>query len=131
MALILASQSPRRKELLALICKDFTVRVADIDETMDPRAEAAAEVARVSALKAGAVPRGAGDTVTPMWISLITTIGMRVPLAYGISYLTRTPSMPIGAKECIQISLVASWVMGAIITAIFYARGKWKDKAIK
>ena len=77
------------------------------------------------------VMRGAGDTVTPMWISLITTIGMRVPLAYGISYLTRTPSMPIGAKECIQISLVASWVMGAIITAIFYARGKWKDKAIK
>lgn len=63
MALILASQSPRRKELLALICKDFTVRVADIDETMDPRAEAAAEVARVSALKAGAVPREAGDTV--------------------------------------------------------------------
>ena len=63
MALILASQSPRRKELLALICKDFTVRVADIDETMDPLGEAAAEVARVSLLKARGVSRAQEDTV--------------------------------------------------------------------
>jgi len=27
------------------------------------------------------VMRGAGDTVTPMWISLITTIGLRIPVA--------------------------------------------------
>jgi len=76
------------------------------------------------------VMRGAGDTMTPMWISLITTVGIRVPLAYGISYLTRTPELPHGIKECIQISLVSCWVLGAIITAIFYARGKWKDKSL-
>ena len=34
--LILASQSPRRKELLGLLNMPFTVRVADIDEAMDP-----------------------------------------------------------------------------------------------
>lgn len=77
------------------------------------------------------IMRGAGDTVTPMWISLITTVVARVPLAYGISYLTRTPEMPYGIKECIQISLLCSWVLGAILTAIFYMRGKWKAKAIK
>lgn len=77
------------------------------------------------------IMRGAGDTVTPMWISLITTVAFRVPLAYGISYLTRNPELPFGNKECIQISLLCSWVMGAIITSIFYARGKWKTKAIK
>jgi len=76
------------------------------------------------------VMRGAGDTMTPMWISLITTVGVRVPLAYGISYLTRTPDLPHGIKECIQISLVSCWVLGAVITAIFYARGKWKSKAL-
>jgi Na+-driven multidrug efflux pump len=27
------------------------------------------------------VMRGAGDTMTPMWISLITTIALRVPIA--------------------------------------------------
>ena len=77
------------------------------------------------------IMRGAGDTVTPMWISLITTVLARVPLAYGISYLTRTPEMPYGIKECIQISLLCSWVLGAILTFIFYMRGKWKAKAIR
>lgn len=30
----------------------------------------------------GGVMRGAGDTVTPMWISVISTILLRVPTAY-------------------------------------------------
>ncbi len=77
------------------------------------------------------IMRGAGDTVTPMWISLITTVAVRVPVAYGISYLTRTPELPFGHNECIQISLLFSWVMGAVLTTIFYMRGKWKTKAIK
>ena len=63
MNLILASQSPRRKELLALFGIPFTVRVADIDETMDPGGEAAAEVARVSRCKALAVERTDQDVV--------------------------------------------------------------------
>ena len=33
MELILASQSPRRKELLALVTPDFTVKVSDVDES--------------------------------------------------------------------------------------------------
>ncbi len=77
------------------------------------------------------IMRGAGDTMTPMWISLITTVALRVPVAYGISYLTRTPQLPFGRCECIQISLLVSWVTGAVLTAIFYRIGKWKNKAIK
>ena len=63
MRLILASQSPRRKELLGLFGIPFTVRVADIDETMDPTAPAFDEVARVSRCKALAVKREAEDVV--------------------------------------------------------------------
>lgn len=74
--------------------------------------------------------RGAGDTVTPMWISLCTTILIRVPMAYGISFLTRTAELPYGRCECIPISLLLSWIMGAVLTTIFYRRGKWKSKAI-
>ena len=77
------------------------------------------------------IMRGAGDTMTPMWISLMTTVVFRVPLAYGISFLTRTEALPVGRKECIQISLLASWVMGAVITTIFYRLGRWKSKAIR
>ena len=76
------------------------------------------------------VMRGAGDTMTPMWISIATTIFFRVPIAYGISFLTRTEALPNGRQECIFISLLVSWVLGALITFIFYKRGKWKDKAV-
>ena len=63
MNLILASQSPRRRELLGLTGLDFIVRVADIDETMDPGRAPFEEVARVSRLKALAVSREPGDVV--------------------------------------------------------------------
>jgi len=74
------------------------------------------------------VMRGAGDTMTPMWISLFTTVVVRIPIAYGIAYLTRTPELPTGRQECIFISLLCSWVLGALITTAFYLRGKWKKK---
>lgn len=63
MQLILASASPRRKELLSLFHIPFTVRVADIDETMDPSKSPFDEVARVSRLKAEAVPHQREDVV--------------------------------------------------------------------
>lgn len=76
------------------------------------------------------VMRGAGDTMTPMWISLITTVVIRVPLAYGIAYLTRSVLYPGGRSECIYISLLCSWLLGALITTIFYKIGRWKKKAL-
>ena len=63
MNLILASQSPRRRELLGLTGLDFIVRVADIDETMDPGKAPFDEVSRVSRMKALAVSREKGDVV--------------------------------------------------------------------
>lgn len=77
------------------------------------------------------VMRGAGDTMTPMWISMFTTVLVRVPVAYGISFLTRTAELPFGRFECIHISLLASWCIGALLTAFFFSRGKWKRKAIR
>lgn len=76
------------------------------------------------------VMRGAGDTVTPMWISLFTTVAVRVPLAYGLVYLTRTEELPQGRYESLWISLLTSWVLGALITFIFYKVGRWKKKAL-
>ena len=63
MQVILASQSPRRKELMGLFRIPFTVRVADIDETMDPAKDPYDEVARVSRLKAEAIPCDPDDIV--------------------------------------------------------------------
>ena len=63
MELILASQSPRRRELLGLFSLPFVIRVADVDESMDHRLSPREEVARVSLAKAVAVPRGDDDVV--------------------------------------------------------------------
>ena len=63
MNLILASQSPRRRELLGLTGLDFVVRAADIDESMDSGKAPSDEVARVSRLKALAVERERDDVV--------------------------------------------------------------------
>ena len=63
MSLILASASPRRKELLGLFHIPFEIRVADIDEAMDLQKAPFDEVARVSRQKAQAIPREKCDTV--------------------------------------------------------------------
>lgn len=75
------------------------------------------------------VMRGAGDTLTPMWISIVTTVLIRIPVAYGIAYMTRSETAPGGDSACIFISLLISWVLGALITMLFYKLGKWKNKA--
>ncbi len=63
MRLILASQSPRRQELMKLFRLPFTVESADIDENMDPAKSPYEEVARISAMKAGAVAHEPEDVV--------------------------------------------------------------------
>ncbi len=63
MAVILASGSPRRRELMKLFGVEFTVSPADIDETMDPEKDPYDEVARVSRCKARALPRQPEDIV--------------------------------------------------------------------
>jgi len=63
MNLILASASPRRKELLEKFGVPFIIRVADIDEAMDPALLPYDEVGRVSRAKAMAVSREEGDIV--------------------------------------------------------------------
>ncbi len=68
------------------------------------------------------VMRGAGDTTTPMWISLLTTIVIRVPIAYTINHFTHSP-------DCLYISLLISWVCGALMTVLAYRFGKWHAKA--
>ena len=76
------------------------------------------------------VMRGAGDTVTPMWISIVTTVIIRVPLAYGLAYITRSETLPNGNSACIFVSLLISWCLGAMITFVFYKIGGWKKKVL-
>ena len=74
--------------------------------------------------------RGTGDTVTPMWISILNSVIIRVPLAYILVGLTRTPELPQGNFYMMPTSLLITWLIGACITFAMYKRGKWKEKAV-
>lgn len=76
------------------------------------------------------VMRGAGDTMTPMWISIVQTVGLRMPLAYLLCYLTRSAEYPNGRQECLFISLLIAWLLATAITCVFYWKGSWKKKAL-
>lgn len=78
----------------------------------------------------GGVMRGAGDTVTPMWISIISTILLRVPVAYGLAYLTTSAEYPNGRPDALFGSLMISWTLGMVISIIVYSMGKWKKKMV-
>ena len=61
MKIVLASKSPRRKELLGLLDLEFQIITADIDETMDSALPVTDEVSRISYQKAAAVASGLSD----------------------------------------------------------------------
>jgi len=76
------------------------------------------------------VLRGAGDTVSSMWISMVTTVALRLPIAYAMAYFTRSDAYPAGRPEVLMISLAIAWLMNGVLSAIVYKAGRWKNKAI-
>lgn len=72
--------------------------------------------------------RGAGETMTPMWISIVSTIVIRLPLAYLLAYLTRSEAWPRGNPQALFASLLISWLCGMAMTAYTYRRGAWKHR---
>ncbi len=76
------------------------------------------------------VMRGAGETVIPMWISIVTTVAIRMPIAYLWAYLTRTPELPAGDPMCLYGSLLISWLLACLMSVYVYCRGKWKRRLL-
>ncbi len=76
------------------------------------------------------VMRGTGDTITPMWIAITMTMIIRVPLAYLLAYVSKSAEYPMGRPESVFISLSISLVLGAVMSAFFYKKGKWKEKSV-
>ena len=76
--------------------------------------------------------RGAGDTMTPMWISFGTTIALRVPLAYALVYGFKAMGAAVRTQQTmVFVSMLVAWLAGALITAILYKKGTWRKKQIE
>jgi len=78
----------------------------------------------------GGVMRGAGDTVTPMWISILSTVLLRIPVAYVMAYFTRSAAFPNGHPFALSTSLLISWSLGMIVSVIAYKRSKVRLKIL-
>ncbi len=68
------------------------------------------------------VMRGAGDTLIPMFFSLLSLWIIRIPMAYFLSG-------KIGA-EGIWWAIPAGWMIGLILSFSYYKTGRWKKKAV-
>ncbi len=62
--------------------------------------------------------RGAGDTIVPMFITLIALWGIRIPLSW---YLSRAYG-----ELGIWYSIPLGWVFGLFASIIYYFTGRWK-----
>ena len=78
----------------------------------------------------GGVMRGAGDTVTPMWISLSANILLRIPVAYAMAYFTRSAEYPNGHPFSLSTSLLISWTLGMVISIVAYRRSKIRQRIL-
>lgn len=72
--------------------------------------------------------RGAGETMLPMWVSIITTVILRMPLAYLIAGWTRSEAWPNGHPVALFSTLLFSWVVGTLISIVAYRKGWWRRK---
>lgn len=68
------------------------------------------------------VLRGAGEMVIPMISSFIGLWLARLPAAYLFAHFFD--------KESIYYSYAVGWVLGLLISGLYYAGGKWKNKSI-
>ncbi len=75
----------------------------------------------------GGILRAAGDTLSTMVISLITTVVVRVPLAYLLAAWNSSEEWPNGHPDALFFSLLISWLLNALLTYLRYRQGKWKQ----
>ena len=72
--------------------------------------------------------RGAGETMLPMWISIINTVLLRMPLAYLLAFLTRSEAFPNGHPDALFSSLLITWITGMSMSLFVYLKGWWKRR---
>jgi putative MATE family efflux protein len=71
---------------------------------------------------ANGVLRGAGDTLIPMFITLLGLWLIRIPVAYFLS-------RHIGING-IWWGVPAAWLVGSVLSVLYYLGGRWKRKVI-
>jgi putative MATE family efflux protein len=123
--------------MMALVGATFVTSASAIVRVFGVRDAAllasAAALVRISALElyglcsvmilAGCL-RGAGDTRTPMIVTLAGTILFRVPITYLFALALD------GGLRGVWLATAVDWSMRALIMCVLYMRGRWKTVAV-
>ena len=145
--LLLASASPRRREMLERVGVPLEVRAADIDETPRDREEPAAYVARIAHEKARAVKRRPGQWV----LAADTTVTVDGRILGKAESDDEAASMLRALSGCVHQVITAVTILGGDarivdhdlrvstdvamatlseeIIAAYVASGEWRGKA--
>ncbi|MBA6389732.1 septum formation inhibitor Maf [Colwellia sp. BRX10-3] len=110
--LILASQSPRRKELLQQLGYDFICLPADIDESVLPTETPEQYVARLALEKARAIAKQHGEDVV--------VLGSDTSVVFGQHILGKPESL----TDCLATLKMLSGNSHQVITAIAAVKGE-------
>jgi septum formation protein len=106
---ILASQSPRRRELLALVGIQHTVRPADVDETYGPGEEPRAHAERLAREKTAVVAREDPDAVVIGSDTIVVVdgdvLGKPRDEAHAAEMLTRLS----GRSHVVMTAIAVQW----------------------
>lgn len=116
--LILASQSPRRKELLQQLGYDFICVPADIDESVLPVETPEQYVARLALEKARVIAKKKGDDVV--------VLGSDTSVVFGEHILGKPESL----SDCLAILNMLSGNSHQVITAIAAVQGERSDVVV-
>jgi Na+-driven multidrug efflux pump len=76
------------------------------------------------------VMRGAGDTLPVMWITIVATVFMRVPMAYLMVNASKNAAYPGGNPDGIFWSMVICFAVAGFSCLGYYLTGRWKRKAL-
>ena len=77
------------------------------------------------------VVRGAGDTISPMWLGIFTNIVLRLITAHGFVAIARSMGASLWTQErMVFVSMVTGMVVSAVATFFIYKFGRWKKLRI-
>lgn len=110
MSLILASKSPRRKELLEMVTEDFLVKVSDADESCDEKTPLESVPQILAKKKANAICNPRGDII----------IGCDTVVLYGDKLLGK----PKTDTEAIEMLKMLSNTTHLVVSGICVTNGK-------
>ncbi|HPF87061.1 MAG TPA: MATE family efflux transporter [Candidatus Limiplasma sp.] len=75
------------------------------------------------------VMQGMNQTTIPMIMSVFTALGVRLPLAYLLAFLTRSDLWPNGNPDALYVSQLSAWLFNTAVTCAIFKWGKWRKRA--